>query len=265
MAGFFIWTALHAFLLPLPAAVQWRILALNAVILSIYSAIIRFNVPYLRDWLPVALMLVGYEEMGWFARPKSTIALEEQWVYWDRLLLNDWGGRAAVEFLGPVIPTILEIAYPLVYTMGVFGLIVLYVYRKRDRVDDFLFPMLLATFAAYALFPFFPSEPPRTVFPNQDLPNYRSLLRAFNHWYLNNLGIHTSVFPSAHASSSLGAALALRGIFASGGPRWIWMSQLVLAILIAVSIVYGRYHYAVDALGGWAVAIAAYLVATIRR
>src|SRR6185295_5598472 len=39
-----------------------------------------------------------------------------------------------------------------------------YLHHERDRLDDFLFPFLLGTLAAYALLPHFPVEGPRFAF-----------------------------------------------------------------------------------------------------
>jgi len=105
------------------------------------------------------------------------------------------------------------------------------------------------------MFPFFPSEPPRSVFPHQDLPNYRPVFRAFNYWILGNWGIHTSVFPSAHVSAAFSAAFGLRLLLPER--KWTWRAMAVLATLIALSTVYGRYHYLVDALAGLGVAVVA--------
>ena len=64
-------------------------------------------------------------------------------------------------------------------------------------------------------------------------------------------GIHTSVFPSAHVSGAFGAAFAIRHVLAD--KPWIWRGLMTYAVLIAVATVYGRYHYVVDAVAGFAV------------
>ena len=89
-----------------------------------------------RDWYPYPLMLLGYREMGWFARPRDAFPLEEAWVVWDRILLNEWGLKAAIELLGPVLPSILEIAYSLVYAIVPFCMAALYLSGRRERVDE---------------------------------------------------------------------------------------------------------------------------------
>jgi membrane-associated phospholipid phosphatase len=39
--------------------------------------------------------------------------------------------------------------------------------------------------------------------------------------------------------------------------RWVWRTLLVTAMLIATATVYGRYHYVVDAVAGFAVSVVA--------
>jgi membrane-associated phospholipid phosphatase len=132
----------------------------------------------------------------------------------------------------------------------------LYLYRRRQRAAGFLSVFVLAVVGAYALFPYFPSEPPRTVFPGEDLPTFLTPFRSFNLWLLGGWGIHTSVFPSAHVSGAFSAALAMRRLLPE--KPWAWRLLLVLAVLIALATVYGRYHYLVDALAGVAVALVAF-------
>ena len=178
-------------------------------------------------------------------------------VVWDRMVLNEWGGRALIESLGSFCPAVLEISYGLVYTIVPAGLGMLYFtgHRKAEDVDQFLFAVLLATFGAYSLFPYFPSEPPRTVFPAQDLPGVITVFRRFNLWYLGGYGIHTSVFPSAHVSTAFAGAFGLQLVI--GERPWVGRVFLILAILIGTATVYGRYHYLVDALAGFVLAVGA--------
>jgi membrane-associated phospholipid phosphatase len=207
-----------------------------------------------RDWAPVALVLLAYREMGWFAPAKHTYELEQGWIVWDRVLLNDWGFRAAVEFFGPLTPSILEISYALVYTVGPLSVGALYVYGRRALADRFLFTYLLGTLLSYCLFPYFPSEPPRAVFPGEDMA-LDNIFRQFNWWLLGGYGIHTSVFPSAHVSSAFAAALGLLRVMPER--PWPGRLMLLLAFSIFTATVYGRYHYLVDGLAGIAVSLMA--------
>jgi membrane-associated phospholipid phosphatase len=208
-----------------------------------------------RDALSLALIVLAYREMGWFAQPHFDHSLETSWVAWDRVVLRG-GAKAVIESIGPVIPSILEISYALVYALAPFAIAMLYIYGRREKVDQFLFVFAVAVLLCYAQFPFWPSDPPRVVFLGEDLPAYQTVFRRFNLWMLGNYGIHTSVFPSAHVAGAFGAAFgAMRAL---PEPRWVSRFLLGIASLIAIATVYGRYHYLSDAVAGLLVALVAF-------
>jgi len=213
-----------------------------------------------RDWLPYPLGLVCYREAGWLASALHPYDLERRWIAWDRLVLDSWHGRALIESLGPVIPTLLEAAYLSIYVIGPLAVGALYVFRRREQVDRLWVAFLLGLMLSYVQFPFWPSEPPRTVFPGWDLPSFLTPLRRLNLFLVGNYGIHSSVFPSAHVSGAIAGALTLRRILPE--PRWVGAGALTVAVLIAVATVYGRYHYFVDAVSGAAVGVVAYRLAS---
>jgi membrane-associated phospholipid phosphatase len=83
----------------------------------------------------------------------------------------------------------------------------------------------------------------------------QTIFRRFNWFLLGGYGIHTSVFPSAHVSGAFAAAFGVRRALPEK-PR-VWHSLLAIAVLIATATVYGRYHYVVDAVAGFAVSVVA--------
>ena len=122
---------------------------------------------------------------------------------------------------------------------------------------------MLACFAAsavssYALYPFFPSEPPRTIFPGELSSGVDTVFRQVNWWILGKAGIHTSVFPSGHVASAFGAGIGL--LLALPERRVYGIALTLVGAGIAFATVYGRYHYAVDALAGLLVACLASLL-----
>ncbi|HTX40110.1 MAG TPA: phosphatase PAP2 family protein [Bryobacteraceae bacterium] len=263
--AFLVYAPLVASLLPAAPSVTYRLCWLNPSVILAYLVLIHFDsrnprlaLSVIRDWLPLGLVLLAYREMGWFALPHATAALESHWVIWDRLVLRG-GAKAAIEAFGPVLPSILEIAYALVYALAPFSIAVLYIYRRRQFVDRFLFVFVLGVLLCYAQFPFWPSEPPRLVFFGQDFPSYDTVFRRFNWWMLGSCGIHTSVFPSAHVAGAFAAAFGLRQAM----PRRQWPVRLlfIIAVLIAVATVYGRYHYLADATAGLLMAVVAVALA----
>jgi membrane-associated phospholipid phosphatase len=262
LAAYFLYTSVLALLLPLRPSVSAVTLGIDAAVIGGMLLIAQVEPlrgrPFLRalrDVYPLALILLGYRQMGWFAPAHHTYALERLFVPWDRLLLVDWGAKSAIEVLGPVLPSILELSYSLFYAIPLFSLAMLYVYGQRERAEELLATAAAGAVTVYALFPFFPSEPPRVVFFGQNQPAYAGVFRHFNEWLLGGYGIHTSVFPSTHVAGAVSCALVMWRILPER--RWVGCVLLPLAGLIAVSTVYGRYHYAADAVAGLLVGLAA--------
>ncbi len=261
LLAYFVYATIVGFCLPIASETAIFTAGVNLTLLTAYLLVGYAEqrrpgsaLAALRDWAPVALVLLAYREMGWFAPAEHTYELEQGWIVWDRLLLNEWGFRAAVESWGRLLPSILEISYALVYAVGPFSVGVLYFYGKRDAVDRFLVTYLLGALLSYSLFPYFPSEPPRAVFPGEDAA-LDNVFRRFNWWLLGGHGIHTSVFPSAHVSSAFAAAFGLLRVMPER--RWPGGLMLALAGLIFTATIYGRYHYLVDGLAGIGVGLVA--------
>jgi len=270
LIGYFVYTSALALALPLKPPVPAVVLSLNVLVVGglgflayVDSLRGREFLAVVRDWYAPPLFLLAYREMGWFAQPHTSRALEDAWVVWDRILLNEWGLRSLIEALGPVGPGLLEIAYVFVYAMAPLAMVAFYVCKCRDRVPDFLFNFTLAVLAVYALFPYFPSEPPWANYPGADFPTYETVFRRFNRAMLESQGIHTSVFPSAHVSGAMSAAFAVMRLLPER--RWLGWAWLTLAILIATATVYCRYHYTADALAGLGIAVAATAVSAWRE
>lgn len=259
---YFLYAAALAMLLPVSGEVRLVSVVLNLTILAGYALLIyahglrgRKLLDVTRDWLPLVLLLLAYREMGWLAPRTHSYSLERSWIVVDRLVLRTWRVHDAIEWLGPVVPSILEVAYSLVYVTAPFGLAMLYVYGARKRSERYLLILVLGVLLSYAQFPFWPSEPPRAVFPGEDAPSMQTIFRRFNWFLLGGYGIHTSVFPSAHVSGAFAAAFGVRRALPEK-PR-VWHSLLAIAVLIATATVYGRYHYVVDAVAGFAVSVVA--------
>jgi membrane-associated phospholipid phosphatase len=265
--AFLVYVAIMAAAAPLPRTMRVNTIGLNLALLAGYGLLVsgetvrpRKYLRIARDWLPLALTLLAYREMGWFAVPHATHSLEARWVIWDHVILRG-AAKAVIESLGPVLPSILEMAYLLVYTLGPFSVAMLYAYDRQNRVDQFLFLFLVGVLLCYGQFPFWPSEPPRTVFPTEDLPVYASVFRHWNLWLLGMGGIHTSVFPSAHVAAAFSAATGMWRFL----PEHKWVGRLlgVMAVTIAVATVYGRYHYLADVGAGMLMAGVALLIACL--
>jgi membrane-associated phospholipid phosphatase len=266
---YFVYTSLLALALDLRPPIPAVTVLVNLLVVVGYRFLVwadSFRQPLLlgviRDWFPLLLALLAYRQMGWFAPERREFRFEQAWILLDRWLLRQTPFKAAIEAFGPLLPSILELSYSLVYTLAPLSMAALYLCRKRQRADILLGCFLFSVLLAYAQFPMWPSEPPRALFPNEDLPGYFTAFRKFNLSLLGSYGIHTSVFPSAHVSGAYGAAF---GMWMALPERpWIWRTLLILATLIAIATIYGRYHYTIDAIAGVSIPISYWLTGRAR-
>jgi membrane-associated phospholipid phosphatase len=262
LLGYFLYASIFsAFSSLRPGALVWRgglTLAGAALVFLLARAEARTGSRFfsiVRDWLPAPLVLVAYWAVDWFLPPVRRHGWEYTWIHLDRLLLNGWGGRAAIESCGPVLPFLLELCYSLVYVIPPVSIGILYVLGRRARVDRFLFTLLLGTLTTYVLLPHFPSVGPRLIFTGEDLPAFSTVFRSLNLWLLDNFDIRASIFPSGHVTVGFSAAFAMLLAVPERKPvGWVLGA---LATVVAVATVYGRYHYAVDALAGLGVSLLA--------
>jgi membrane-associated phospholipid phosphatase len=268
LAVFFLYTSVLALVMPVAFEIRVRTLIVNAVVFAFYAFLAtleggsreRWALPA-RDWCALVLVLLAYKQMGWFAPPVHQFRLEQEWIAWDRLILVEWGFKNLIDGAGSGLLWLLELTYLLVYAVGPFGAALLYLERRRhDRVRTFLLIYVLGLFMSYVQFPFWPSEPPRTVFPG-DLEPLNTAIRRVNLFVVGNAGIHTSVFPSGHVSGVFAAAFAMWTLLKDR--IWVRSAFLIYACLVAIAAFYGRYHYFVDVIAGFFVAVAAVSVARV--
>ena len=234
---------------------RWLPALIASAAIAILLAFSRSN-SHVRDWIPLVLTLTAFREMNLFTPVFRDHHLENSWIGYDRWLLDTAHLRAAIESLGPLIPSYLEICYVLVYAIALFSTLILLSNHRHDQLNTFWFAYLAGTLASYALFPYFPSDPPRTVFAGADLPHILTIFRRFNLAILGQYGIHSSVFPSAHVSSAFACAWGL--LITMPDRKRYGFAVAVFALSVAIATIYGRYHFAVDALAGFAISFLAF-------
>jgi membrane-associated phospholipid phosphatase len=214
-----------------------------------------YLVSWFRDWLPAGLLLVAFRELDWFTPASYPNRFEPGWLALDHLLLSEQHLGATIELAGKLLPGYLELCYFLVYFVGLFGVGVLWLTDHRERVNNFLLIYLSGALLTYVFVPWFPSVPPRFFAPQMDLPRINTIFRELNLWVLNQGTIHAGVFPSAHVASAFSAAWGL--LLTLPERRRYGRGMLVFAFSVSLATVYGRYHYAADAVAGFVVSLVA--------
>ena len=130
---------------------------------------------------------------------------------------------------------------------------------RRAAAARVAFLMTVTFYLCYAVFLLFPVAGPRYAFPRADNAATHTLLARLTQSLLDNGAAWGTAFPSSHVAVSLVAGVA-------GFRAWPAVGVLLLpaALLLTLATVYGQFHYAVDALGGVAVA-ALVIVVGFRR
>lgn len=246
----FVYTAVAALIRPrLPRAGRVRALggSVAGLLLTTASALAPFH-PLLHYWLlPPALLLLGYWTSGLlFVAPMKPI--EKLFTAIDRV--------ARVRTFAALSPTsvanVLEFYYVAVFALVPIALALHLNLSAAPDADRFWTVILVTDFICFAALPWIQTRPPRSLEPGEP---WVSSLRAFNLRWVDRASIQVNTFPSGHAAEALAAALLVSnlrvGIF-------IWM--LVSAAAVSAGAVFGRYHYAIDAVAGWMVATGVWVV-----
>ena len=214
----------------------------------LYFAPPRFS-SVIRDWMPAALLLVAYWQIGgFFSQPSQS--MQARLAAFDRSFFGAAHIQPAKTAIGSGPALYLELAYLLVYPLIPLGVAALYIAGMRQSADYYWVVVLLATYTCFAMTPFVPALPPRllTGYDMFEIPP--NSLRAVNRWVLRRGSIQAITFPSAHVASSAAAGLVLLRLEPGVGVIFLWT-----ALSIAVATVGGGYHYAADVLFALLVAV----------
>jgi membrane-associated phospholipid phosphatase len=245
---------------PLPARRRWIVTGLAVAAIAIAALgsagatlLAPGQRPILLDGLTVVLFLVPYWQTGqFFLHPDPRI--QDRLLAFDRWLVpgiaaRSGTGRSPIGFL-------LEMAYLFCYPLVPLGLAAIYLAGLRGEAASFWFVLLVSTYLCYAVTPFVPALPPRSLVGSQSAePASTNKGRRFNGWILQRGSIHAISFPSAHVASAFAIALVLLRYAPPIGAVF-----LVVAIMISLGAVVGRYHYALDVLLGAAISLAVFLI-----
>jgi membrane-associated phospholipid phosphatase len=193
--------------------------------------------------LPPAALLIGYWTSGLlFTAPMPRA---------ERFLV-DLDGRLRIHQIGARLPRavveVLEFAYS-----GVYPLIPVTLYlalRQGINAEQFWATILLTDYVCFGMLPWVQTRPPRAI--GLDAP-WRATWRRVNLRLLARTSVQVNTFPSGHAAEALACALLV-----TGGPPLVTGLMFLIAAAISAGTVFGRYHYAADAIAGWAVALLAW-------
>lgn len=194
--------------------------------------------------LPVAALLLAYRSSGFLWRAPMP-AIEAVLARTDRIL----GVPAIARRLPRVVAELLECAYASVYPLIPIALALHLTFASSPDADWFWTMILVTDYACFAMLPWVQTRPPRALEAGHP---WQTRLRVLNLHILDTTSIRMNTLPSGHAAEALACALVVLD-----APTGIIAAMFVTAAVISAAAVLGRYHYAIDVIAGWAVALAA--------
>jgi membrane-associated phospholipid phosphatase len=207
---------------------------------------------FLGEFYPLILTLALYTEIGLVNRARG-VSHDAAVQAWERTL---FGGQPALEWIrawpSPLFSTVMHLAYLFYYVILAGAPLGLWLSGRRDAARRALFLMMATFYTCYALFFLFPVAGPRYLFPLARNAATATPVAAFTHRLVAGGSAWGTAFPSSHVAAALVAAVC-----AWLGWRSLGAVLVPAALLLALGTVYGQFHYAVDALGGAAVAAVA--------
>lgn len=239
----------------------WPVLAtlhLAAIVLALRPAIVvdlvggmgeRLAVAArtLHAWYPLLLVPALYAELAPLNLAVHAGAYFDPWITaMEEVLFRGQPSRswsAAVPRLALSEP--LHAAY-LSYYLIIFGPpLLLYLRGRVQAFDRVVFTIMLAFFAHYVFFIYFPVQGPRYLFPAPGGSLADGPIYQLTHRVLEGGSSQGAAFPSSH----VGVAVAQTALAARLLPR-LFPILLVLTVGVAAGAVYGGFHYATDVLAG---------------
>jgi membrane-associated phospholipid phosphatase len=201
-------------------------------------------------FVPGGLLLAGYWLSGLlFGIPQAWLErwldATDRWTF-ASLRVDHWLRAAPMWML-----ELLEAAYVADYVVVGAGAIISAA-AGHEVVSRYWTIVLAAELACYAALPFLRSRPPRSIEAPGVIARRAPLVRRLNVAILDRASVQANTIPSGHVAGAVAAALAVMFVSATAGSI-----LLVIAVLVSVSAVVGRYHYAVDCALGALVALAA--------
>jgi membrane-associated phospholipid phosphatase len=228
--------------LPWPRRRAALIFAAAGLALSIVGARLPFT-SIVHDWLlPPILLLVSYWTSGLlFVAPMPRA--ERMLFGIDRLLrIREIAGRTPRP-----IAEFLEFAYAGVYPLIPIALLIQLALTDTANPQHFWTIVLVTDYVCFGVLPWIQTRPPRSL---EEGDPWHARFRRFNVRLLGTTSIHVNTFPSGHAAEALAAALL---VLDAPLPWVLWM--FFNAAAVSAGAVFGRYHYALDAITGWIVAV----------
>ena len=210
---------------------------------------------FVGDLYPLLLLAALYGEIGIFTLHRGVVhdaaiqSLEQQ----------VFGAQVSVTWIraqpSAALSWVLHACYLAYYGILAASPLGLWASGRRDAARAAIFAIMVTFYLHYAVFLFYPVAGPRYFFPLADNAATATWPARFIQQLLNRADSWGAAFPSSHVAATV-VATGMAWL----GWRALGLALLPLAVGLTLGVVYGQFHYGVDAaaglLGGLAVLLA---------
>lgn len=213
---------------------------------------------FLGDWYPMLLLAGLYGEIGVLTLDAGfqndwAIQRLEAWVFGSQVSYR-WIREMPVPWFSAVLHTCYLAYYAILYAAPLG----LWFSGRRDAARHAILGVMITFYLCYVAFLFYPVAGPRYAF---DLPHNAATEvgpARLAQWLLDRGDSWGAAFPSSHVAAS---------VVATGFALRYWRPLGLLLLLpttgLVLAVVYGQFHYGVDALTG--LLLAGIMLAVMQR
>ncbi|MBU1702679.1 MAG: phosphatase PAP2 family protein [Candidatus Eisenbacteria bacterium] len=201
---------------------------------------------FLRDAYPLLAMPLMYGELQFLNQILANGYYDAVIIPIENLLFRT---QPAI-YLRGWLPSLalseyLHLSYLLYIGLIPFCGIVFYIKKRYENFRIYVTTVLLTFFLCYVAFIVFPVAGPYYAFPRPDPKMIGLVFPEFVHWMLDRGASLGSAFPSSHVAVAVASLLVVFPL----DRKLFWIILPVVAG-ITVGVVYGGFHYALDAIVG---------------
>lgn len=212
---------------------------------------------FVRAAYPTMLMPFMYRELARLNRFVTERTFDDIVIGWEGAL---FGWQPSLD-LSAMLPSfaaseVIHLGYMSYYLLIPIALAAAFFAGGREGAHRAAFTLMLAFYVCYACFIAFPVAGPRYEFARIGGALADGSMYSIVHDILESGSSKGTAFPSSHVAASLAVVLAA----AREDRRWLW-ALAVPEILLIFGTVYGRFHYAIDAVVGLGFGLAAWAAA----
>lgn len=205
-----------------------------------------FPLQFLRDWYPLSTIAIFYFEMGKLTQMVFQQYFDETVIRWEKRVFK---GMPSLElsdrFPSIILSEILHLCYFSYYIIAVFLAAWLYFGGRIIPFQETVFAETLTFNLSLLCYPFLPATGPRYLFEKIQGKLSKGFFFRLTHSIVSRGSSKGTAFPSSHVSLSVIVLL-----YALRYDSTAFLILLPMCIGLALGTVYGRFHYAIDAVVG---------------